>query len=432
MKIAIDLSVLQTEHRFRGIGSVVVNFVNHLSDKMKKENSFVFFVERKDEALAYEWLKLDGINFETRYLTTRHYSQLPGKLSLLTKLYYKIIGFIEYYTGDPRLSRKQLVDIDRYIQFHQSQKLPIGARKNTILILYDIIPYILEFDYLWSYSTARHHDGSYKNSLKCAFLRQQYISRIKINCRRAKTLIAISQHTKNDFVKYIGVNENKIKVVLLGVDHNNKYTEVKGQNLDLHAYKTTLWGSVKYRVDLTVKPFVLFIGGVDSRRRMIELLAAYNNLRARGTDLSLVLSGDTMDGLENIKNEQMKKYLRNNLSYSDDIHLMGYVTNDERDWLYRNALAFVFPSMYEGFGLPVLEAMSHSSPVITYKNTSIVEVGGESVLYVNGYAEIVDAIQKLIDNPSRGKALSKKGLARSSKFTWDKTVNTIIEILKQS
>lgn len=428
MKIALDLSVLQSHHRFRGIGTVAVNFVNNLTDEDKKENSFIFFIKKENEKLAYELLNLKDINYKTRYLHPRNYRQFPNKLCVLSKLFYKIIGFIEYNIGDPRISRNQLIDVDKYIQFDQSQKLPRNASKNTILFVYDIIPYILESDYLWSFSTTRQRGNSLMSSLKSAFKRYQYIERVRINCRRAKILITASQHAKSEFIKYINAREDKINVVLLGVNHATKPQKMKKKIL--YSYKTTMWGVIKSKIDLTAKPFILFIGGTDQRRQMVELIAAYNNLRARGANISLVLAGDEMEGLESLKNDNMKGYLKNNTSYNDNIYLMGYVTNSERDWLYSNTLCFVFPSLYEGFGLPILEAMSRGAPVVTYENSSIVEVGGQDVIYANGCIEIVNAIQELINNPAKGRALSKKGITRSHKFSWDKTTSAIMDIIR--
>ena len=108
---------------------------------------------------------------------------------------------------------------------------------------------------------------------------------------------------------------------------------------------------------------------------------------------------------------------------------MGFTTNSELNWLYKNALAFVFPSIYEGFGLPVLEAMRYGCPTITYNNSSLVEVGGKDVIYVDDFLGITNAVQELINNPTKAKTLSKNGIIRSSKFTWDKTVNSIFSVL---
>jgi len=429
MKIGIDLSILQGYHRFRGIGSVVINFINHLTDDAKNKNSFVFFVEKNNESMAFELLNLKGIKYEIRYLHMRHYHMLPGEFSIISKVLYKILAYIEYHIGDPRISRKNLADIDRYIHFDQCKKLPVNSKRNTILVMYDLIPFVLESDYLWSYSTAKQNGLGLFKSVKCAFLRYQYKLRIKINLSRAKSIISISEHTKDDCIKYFGVNKNKVDVVLLGADYNDKKASPKSQKLYAAYKRKTVWGPIKHQIDLTKKPFILFVGGVDKRRQITELLAAFNNLKARGVDISLVLSGESFEYMENIPDKNIKNYIHKNPSYRKDIYYMGFTTNSELNWLYKNALAFVFPSIYEGFGLPVLEAMRYGCPTITYNNSSLVEVGGKDVIYVDDFLGITNAVQELINNPTKAKTLSKNGIIRSSKFTWDKTVNSIFSVL---
>ena len=427
MKIAVDLSVLQSDHKFRGIGSVVINFINNLEVKDKTDNTFVFFVETNEEKKAFDQLDLTDVQYEVRYLSTRNYLTLPGKLNLLPKLFYKTSGYIQFLTGDSRISRVDMRDINRFIQFDQNHKLPRGASRNSALFLHDLIPYVLESDYLWSFKTARLNGRSFKGSVRFALLRFQYISRVKISTRRARILIANSEHTKNDFIDYIGVNPKKVHVALLGVNH----TEAKViAQPTFEAYQSTMWGDVKRTLNPSKKPYLLFIGGTDHRRKMVDLLAAYNNLKARGHDISLIISGDSVEGINDIKNPKMKQYMEDNTSYNDDIHLLGYITNDQRDWLYSNALAFVFPSVYEGFGLPVLEAMSQNAPVITYNNTAIAEVAGDKAIYANGFLEIIDEVEKLIKNPSYAAEIKLKGSKHSRNFTWTKTKDKILKALE--
>lgn len=427
MKIGIDLSVLQSDHKFRGIGSVVINFINSLESNDKKNNTFVFFIETKDKDSAFDQLNLSDVVFETRYLINKKFLQLPGKLNLIPKVVYKALGYVQYFTGDPRISRANMRDIDWFIQFDQNHKLPRNASRKGVLFLHDLIPYVLESDYLWSFKTARLNGRSFKGSVKFAFLRFQYISRVKISTRRARILLANSEHTKNDFVKYIGVDPKKVHVALLGV--NRTKSEVITQPA-FHAYKSTMWGDIKRAINPSEKPYLLFIGGTDHRRKMVDLLAAFNNLKARGHDISLIISGDSVEGINDIKNPKMKKYMEDNTSYSDDIHLLGYISNNQRDWLYSNALAFIFPSIYEGFGLPVLEAMSQNAPVITYNNTAIAEVAGDKAIYANGFLEIIDEVENLIKNPAYATEVTLKGNKHSRRFTWTKTKDNILKALE--
>lgn len=427
MKIGIDMSVLQSHHRYRGIGSVVINFINNLDENDKRKHSFVFFVEVKNEDQTYEQLNLDNLTYDVRYLHNKNYVYLPGKLALISKLFYKILGYIQYLTGDPRFSNSDLFDIDRFIQFDQNRKLPRKAHKKVALFLHDLIPYVLESDYLWSFKTARLNGKSLKGSIKSELLRLQYMSRLKINIKRARILIANSEHTKKDFIKYLNVNPSKIFVAPLGI---NTVTEENNDSQPVFIeYKTTMWGTIKQDFDPQTKPFILFMGGTDFRRKMVDLLAAFNNIRARGLDISLVLSGDSLEGIEDIKNPIMKSYIENNTSYLNDIHLLGYVDNTQRDWLYKNTLAFIFPSIYEGFGLPVLEAMSNESAVITYNNTAIAEVAGKSVLYADNFLQIAERVEMILEAPETLKRIKRLGLARAQLFTWEKTKNKILKAL---
>lgn len=427
MKIGIDLSVLQSHHKYRGIGSVIVNFLNNLDEKDKKKYSFVFFVEEKDQDEAFEQLTLDGVKYETRILVNKKYAALPGPLNIIPKAFHKAQGFAQYYTGDPRLSRATLKDIDHFIQFDQNRKLPSGASRSNVLFLHDIIPYVMESDYLWSFKTARLNGRSFKGSVKFAFLRFQYVSRIKINARRADILLANSQHTKSDFVNHLGIPAKKIVVTPLGMNISTSKTA----DPQLSSYRSTMWGDVKTPLDALKKPYLLFVGGTDHRRKMTDLLAAFNNLRARGHDISMIISGDAVKGVKDIKNPVMKKYLEENTSYADDTHLIGYITNDQRDWLYQHALAFVFPSVYEGFGLPVLEAMSQGAPVITYNNTAIAEAAGDKALFATGPLDIIDHVETLLEKPSFRETISKEGRAHAEQFTWSKTKDGILRALKK-
>jgi len=427
MNIGIDLTPLQTHHKFRGIGAVIINFINNLGEAEKSNNHFVFFLFEKYKE-AIDLVNIADLSYEIRYVREPKYFMLPGKLRLLSKVFYKLRGLSEYILGDPRIKRSQLKGIDRYIQFDQNQKLPHYARRIAVLFLHDLIPYILESDYLKKYSTARSGGASRKSALKSAIKRYQYLYKVKINTMRAKYMVANSEYTKKDFVKYTHASAKRISVSYLGVTAFKEKTQSAQEFTD---YQATLWGTVKRPVDLTEKPFILYVGGTDSRRRMTDLIAAFNNLRARGMNLSLVMAGDEMAGIDSIKSPEMKSYLKNNPSYLKDMHQLGYVDEAQKRWLYEHSLAFVFPSSYEGFGLPIIEAMAHGSPVITYRNTAIEEISGDRVLYADGFLGIAHQIEKLFNDKKLVDTLSRNGMPYARTFTWDQTVKGIFKVLNK-
>ena len=334
---------------------------------------------------------------------------------------------LNFTFGDTRIRNTEGIDV--YLQFDQSQPLPVKKGIHTVLVLYDLIPYIMETDYLWSYGTARKNGKTRKGALRSHYHRMNYLTRLKKVTNKATYLIAISKHTKNDFVKYLNIKPDRIIVCYLGISSRAFANE---KDPTLKKFEQTSWGYVKRDLELKSKSYLLFIGGADPRRRLVELVSAFNNIRAQGKDIKLVLAGDTMNGAFSVPNIEFQKYLAQT-SYIDDIAFVGFINDDQRDWLYKNALAFVYPSVYEGFGLPVLEAMQYGCPVITYKNSSIYEIAGDAALYANDYLTIQDRVEALLSSNKLSKSLSVTGKEQAKQFSWSKTVSKIIlEVSKSS
>ncbi|MDB5170468.1 MAG: hypothetical protein JWO35_162 [Candidatus Saccharibacteria bacterium] len=430
MTIGLDLSVIQTPHRMRGIGATAINFVKNIPESIKAEHRFVLYLYEKDREEALSVLDLSGLNYEVRSLSEANRSQLVfrGKLRRLNAIFNMLSGFIKLYKGDDRITN--LTGIQSFLQFDQMRPLPQSKNVKTALVLYDIIPYVMEADYLWSYKTARNHQLRRRSALKRHFQRQRYAFKNRVISKRADLLIAISQHTKNDFVKYLGVNPSKITVVHLGVDLVASNTVAKTPKFN--RYMQNSWGYFPEPVDLTAKPYLLFVGGADPRRKLKELVAAYNNLRAQGHDIRLVLVGDTMKGPQAIPTADTQEYVAAS-SYLEDIVFLGFVTDEQKDWLYQNTLAFVFPSVYEGFGLPVLEAMNYGARVITYENSSIKEVAGDLPFYAKDFASIFAAVKGLLDkdSPADLNKYRKATQDHLKSFSWSHTTTKIIKLLSQ-
>jgi glycosyltransferase involved in cell wall biosynthesis len=413
MRIAIDLSPLQGPHRLRGIGATIISFINNLSDKDKKDNEFIFYT-LEEKASPLDLLKLDGIKYtvvaDSEVLKSKP-SRLPWKLGWPLRALKQASKLTDFYFGDSRL--KKIGHVDAFLQFEQDKPLPRGRAKK-VLILYDLIQYVLETDYLIGYGKARNKGFSRKSAFNHYMHRWIYIRKLKINVKRAKKLIAISTQTKNDFIKYAGASEKKISVVPLGVD--GRVIDLE-KTVEHHHYIASSWGYLKRPYKLE-KPYLLFVGGVDPRRKLADLVTAFNHLRAKGYELKLVLVGDILEGPENIPIVETRKALEES-SYSSDIVYMGFVSNEQKDDLYKNALAFVYPSVYEGFGLPVLEALNAGCPTICYDIPPIREVAGDTPLYANDYEGILNHVTELIIN-------NKKPTIKPIQYTWQKTCSAIV------
>ncbi len=429
MTIAVDISALQGPHRMRGIGFAILNFINNISSADRSNHKFVFFMFKQNETEALELLNLTNMDYEIRYLDPKKPAPEARKslLSarwrhLLRSASRQLFELKDRYIGNSMV--KDCHGIDVFIQPDQSASLPRDRHNiKKVLIIYDIIPYVLEWEYLWSYKTARLRGFSRKASLRCSARRWFYIKKLRVNTRRADILLAISKVTKDDFVRHAGAKARKIKVIHLGVPDQ----KTAAKEMQLQRYHKSSWGYLAKDFKLNREtPFILYVGGADRRRRIDELITAFNNLRGEGIDLKLVLSGDTMQGPENIATQEIQGALKTS-SYLDDIIFTGFTSDEAKNYLYKNCLAFVYPSTYEGFGLPVLEAMNHGCPVICYPNQAVKEVAGDLPIYAQNRDDLYDRIKQLLVMPAKEReAMGSKNVAHAEKFSWSKTAKEII------
>lgn len=220
---------------------------------------------------------------------------------------------------------------------------------------------------------------------------------------RAKKLLAISQSTKNDAVKLFGVNPEKITVSYIGPAVE----------------------AAEEPVALPATPIVLFVGTLEPRKNLVNLIRAFDQLRSEGTTASLILAGGWGWQSREIK------LAVNGSAYAADIKTPGYVSEAQKTYLYRHATVLAFPSYYEGFGMPPLEAMSLSLPVVTSNISSLPEVVGNAALLVSpdSTAEIAAALRQVITDASLRERLKQAGLIQSKKFSWRNTADVTLGVL---
>lgn len=182
---------------------------------------------------------------------------------------------------------------------------------------------------------------------------------------------------------------------------------------------------VKEKYGIKTEKYFLAVSEITARKNLVHLLEAFESfLKDTGAkDISLVLVGPVRKGYAEVA-EQVKGLER----YQDKIVQTGFAENEDLAPLYSGATAFIYPSLYEGFGLPVLEAMQCGTPVITAKNTSLPEVGGDAVLYISGKDknETAMLLNKIYQDDELAKVLKQKGLARAREFNWQKTAEVVI------
>jgi glycosyltransferase involved in cell wall biosynthesis len=227
---------------------------------------------------------------------------------------------------------------------------------------------------------------------------------IKNSCRWAKKIIAVSENTKKDLVKLYKVSSDKIKVVHNGASINNQDTGYKIQD-------------TKY---------LLFIGRLEKRKNILGIVEAFEILKEKyNIPHKLILAGSPGYGFAEVKHKIQ------NSRYKNDIILKGFVSDGEKFELLRNAEVFLFPSFYEGFGLPIVEAQSAGAPVVTSNISSMPEVADSSAVLVdpNNPREIAEAAYKLISDENFRSDIANRGLKNVKRFSWDKCAEEISRLL---
>jgi glycosyltransferase involved in cell wall biosynthesis len=236
--------------------------------------------------------------------------------------------------------------------------------------------------------------------------------------RRASHRLADSAHTKADMVKHLGLDAGAITVALIAADP-------RFASLATPAEVERVLG--KHHL---TPGYLYHGGGMDPRKNARGVLEAYRLLLDRSSSVPpLVISGRVPS--EASPEAPITKWARE-LNLAEHLVLTGPVPPEDLPGLYRGASVFIYPSRYEGFGLPVLEAMHQGVPVVTANTSSLPEVGGDAALYCDPErpAEIADAIRRLLDEPPLRDALSVRGLARAAQFTWESFIEVLVQAIK--
>ena len=239
----------------------------------------------------------------------------------------------------------------------------------------------------------------------------QYLQRIFLPTiiKKSDRIITNSTSTTEDLLQLFPFAKDKTTSILLGKDESFK-SQKDDQVL------------IKYKIS---EPYILFVGTLEPRKNVITLIQAFNDFKSKtGLPHQLVIIGK-----KGWKAAPVLKVI--GLSpFNRDILNLGYIKRNDLPILYSMAELFVYPSVYEGFGLPVLEAMACGTPVITTNVSSLPEVGGKAVHYFSpeSVAQLSGKITELCTNPTLRTKSSQLGLLQADKFGWDKTAIKMIEI----
>ncbi|MCB9438313.1 MAG: glycosyltransferase family 4 protein [Anaerolineales bacterium] len=233
------------------------------------------------------------------------------------------------------------------------------------------------------------------------------------SARRATLVLADSQATQADLVKHYQIPAEKIRVVYPGVDDSLRPVTDPQQLAHVRA---------KYGLN---ERYLFFLGTLQPRKNIERLVKAYARwwLRSNTTDVQLVLSGNAG-----------WLYQEAWTANIEGVHLTGYVADEDVAALYSGAIALVFPSLYEGFGFPVLEAMRCGTPVICSNTSSLPELVGDAALLVDPTStdDIATAIGRLVKDDALRQDLITKGYQQAAQFTWQRTAEQTLAVLEEA
>lgn len=251
---------------------------------------------------------------------------------------------------------------------------------------------------------------------------KKYTKEVTKNARTIKRILADSHSTKNDIVDFLGINPEKIDVVHLGAeDKFRKLDKKNGEQIDL-SHRGIL--AKKYNIN---KKFILSVGTIEPRKNFDTLIRIFNRLKKDGFDIQLVIAGRTGWKSEATYEEKEKSL------FAKDIIFTGRLTDDELIQFYNMAELFVYPSIFEGFGLPVLEAMQCGLPVVASNTSSIPEIFSDPLTRTflaetNNESDFLEKIKQILSDSHLREELSEKSIINSRNFSWKLTAEKTFHV----
>ncbi len=371
MRIGINATFLRKP--YTGIGQVTLHFLRNLSENVSAE-----FILYSEEPIS----KHAGIS---EGIARRPFLPPWRRDDLMRKIWWERFLL-------PEAIRQDRCDV--FISLFQSSTV-VSSSTRHIMVVHDIIPRLFPSEYLNNWRKRFDWAG------------------VERGIKRADRIIAVSSRTEKDIVKQLGVSPSSISVNRIDVDPIFKQSVSDERGAE-----------VMRRYHLS-PGYLYHGGGLESRKNAEGVLRAYKMLldREKRDHLSpatppLVISGRLLPQLSPLVTDVER--LVKELDLSPFVRILGLVPQEDVPALYANARVFLFPSKYEGFGLPVLEAMNVGIPVVTSKVSALPEVGGDAVLYCDpeNIEDIALTIRNVLSRKDLREILSKRGRERASLFSW--------------
>ena len=382
MKIGIDIRCL-SEGRRTGVEEYSLNLLEKIL-KEDSDNKYVLFLNSwKKPKLEIDFLK-NHKNVELKI------SRFPNK----------ILNFFLWYFDWPKLD-KLIGGVDVFFMPNLNF-VALSPKVKLILTVHD-----LSFEYY-------PETFSWKRRLWHIFINPQKI------IRRADKVLAVSDSTRNDLIGFYKINPAKVETVYNGVG------EVFGR-IDRNDSRLL---KIKEKYALPFN-FILFLGTFEPRKNIGGIVRAYERMRQEGGSqlekYKLVIAGS-----EGWKSAKLKREIKKS-SLAKDIYQVKFIDEEDKVFVYNLAALFVYPSFFEGFGLPPLEAIKCGVPVIVSDNSSMVETVGEAGILTDAFSadEIALAMKEFLIDKELKKEFYPAGIRQAQKFTWTKAAKKFLEIVKK-
>lgn len=275
-------------------------------------------------------------------------------------------------------------------------------------------PYVVTVHDLLDHMYRAHRASSIKRSLHFHFTRSVL--------KHAARIFAVSRFTKTEIQNLFGINPGKIEVVYNAIDQ--RFLTGHASDADRQFL------AERYQVTY---PFLLYAGRISPHKNLVRIIEAFAALKADLVkqdlfpDLKLIIIGDELSKHPDLRRTVVRGGVQN------DVRFMGFVPIEVLRIFYDLAKVFVFPSLYEGFGLPPLEAMAHGTPVLTSNTSSIPEVVGNAAVMVNpeNVFEIMRALQRVLLDQSLREKMRQRGYEQVKKFSWENSAAEVLAVYEQ-
>lgn len=354
-------------------------------------------VGRRLNGLLRSLQTIDGYNEYTVYSTSSKESLFPVDASNF------------HVTSCSASAQVRLIN-----HLYQSLLLPVRSLRdgldvlhipNTTPLIYSLCPVVVTIHDLTEFALSQKTYGPIRNSYrKLANL---------LAARNAKAIITVSEDAKRDIVQFLDIDPSKVNVVYPGVDEMFRPFYLS----DLEK------AHLRKKYDIPQR-FILFVGQLQPRKNLVRLLKAFGEINRKYPEYKLVLVGKQGWMYDKIY-ETMEE-----MDLEDSVVFTGYVEDADLPMIYSLSELFVFPSLYEGFGFPVLEAMACGTPVITSNRSSLAEIARGAAVLVDplDVREIAEAIDHILSDLAIQNDLRTRGLNLAEQFTWEKCAKQTVDV----